>query len=564
MRTPDFMGMPNLEYLKLMLCTSLEEVHHSLGCSRKLIELDLNCCKSLKSFPCVNVESLESLYLYGCSSLEKFPEILGRLKPGLKIKVARSGIRELPSSIQYLTHITQLDLSFLKNLVALPSIICKLKFLVGLNVSFCLKLERLPEEIGNLENLKELHARSTLISQPPSSIVHLNKLKLLTFEQEKFKVGLEDRGSFVFPKVNEGLRLLDVLCLGYCNLIDGGLPEDIGCLSSMKRLNLCGNNFKHLPRSIAQLGALQSLDLSYCKRLKKLPSFVEMQNLETLDLSCCKNLEEVHHSVGFLKKLHTLILDNCVQLKRFPGVCIDSLEFLSLWGCSSLENFPKILGSTIVESEIHMLNSVMRDLSIPHYLSQEIVSSSQRVFSIVGDGKKCSLQQSPSIPWNVTSWFHHQGTDESVSVSLPENSYVPENFLGFAVCYSRGGSKDITAHLIPLCDDGMSWMTMTWKLEFFNLTKFFTRPTIHLLLIPLARLWDTSKANGKTPNDYGLIRFCFGQTVEYGIRLLYKDDLQLEALHWDEEEINDEPTEHNVGTYIARTLQNCCCAPRLF
>nr|XP_016490980.1 PREDICTED: TMV resistance protein N-like [Nicotiana tabacum] len=57
---------------------------------------------------------------------------------------------------------------------------------------------------------------------------------------------------------------------------------------------------------------------------------------------------------------------------------------------------------------------------------------------------------------------------------------------------------------------------------------------IHFLLVPLAVLWDTSKANGKTPNDYGIIRLSFsGEMKEYGLRLLYK------------EEAEDEPTEHS-------------------
>ncbi|KAG5572194.1 hypothetical protein H5410_061960 [Solanum commersonii] len=40
-------------------CRSLEEVHHSLGCSRKLIELNLCEYGSLERFPCVNAKSLD-------------------------------------------------------------------------------------------------------------------------------------------------------------------------------------------------------------------------------------------------------------------------------------------------------------------------------------------------------------------------------------------------------------------------------------------------------------------------------------------------------------------------
>ncbi|KAH0775547.1 hypothetical protein KY290_006958 [Solanum tuberosum] len=100
-RTPDFNGMPNLEYLNLEECRSLEEVHHSLKYCRKLIELNLLKCESLERFPYVNVESLEYLNLKYCYSLKKFPEILGIMKQGTarKIKMSCSGIRELPLSI---------------------------------------------------------------------------------------------------------------------------------------------------------------------------------------------------------------------------------------------------------------------------------------------------------------------------------------------------------------------------------------------------------------------------------------------------------------------------------
>ncbi|KAF3622827.1 putative lupeol synthase-like [Capsicum annuum] len=330
----------------------------------------------------------------------------------------------------------------------------------------------LPEEVGDLENLEELDALCTLISQPPASIFRLNKLKYLSFA----KGNLEDGVSFVFPEVNKGLHSLEYLNLNYCNIIDGGLPEDIGCLSSLKVLNLRGNNFVHLPRSMAQLGALQFLNLSDCRRLKYLPDFMGTPNLDTLDLSNCMNLEEIHHSLGFLIKLCTLKLTNCRRLKSFSTLCIDSLEYMDLEGCPNLKKIPEILGSMKVESEIHMLDSVMRDLnSFPLSLQHSISASdsfSLRVFSVKLGGNK------------IPSWFHHQGTDKKVSVNLPENWYIPDNLLGFV-----------------------------------------------LFFVPFVNIWNTSIANGKAPHDYGRIRLSFsGKLKQFGFRLLYKDEPKPEAL----------------------------------
>ncbi|WMV32323.1 hypothetical protein MTR67_025708, partial [Solanum verrucosum] len=98
-----------------------------------------------------------------------------------------------------------------------------------------------------------------------------------------------------------------------------------------------------------------------------------------------------------------------------------------------------------------------------------------------------------------------------------ENWYVHDNFLGFVVC-NCGELINITAHLIPLCDDGMSGITQT--LSLFN--QSYGYPKIYFFLVPFVGLWDTSTENEKMPNDYGLITLCFsGDMKKYGLRLLY-------------------------------------------
>jgi len=75
-------------------------IHHFLGCSKKIIELCLHGSKNLRRFPCFSGESLESLELSFCSSLQKFPEILGTVKPELKIIMHKYfGNWELRSSV---------------------------------------------------------------------------------------------------------------------------------------------------------------------------------------------------------------------------------------------------------------------------------------------------------------------------------------------------------------------------------------------------------------------------------------------------------------------------------
>ncbi|WMV32344.1 hypothetical protein MTR67_025729 [Solanum verrucosum] len=181
---------------------------------------------------------------------------------------------------------------------------------------------------------------------------------------------------FVFPQVNEGLHSLEILNLSFCNLIDRGLPEDIGCLSSLKELHLNGNNFVHLPESIAQLGDLETLYLSNCKRLPQL--------------------------LEFSKQLPTIFADWSNDL-----IC----------------------------------NSLFQNISFA----------------------SCSLSLRALMSWGI----------------------------------------NIPAHLIPLCDDGMSGITQ--KLALSNHSE--CNPDISFLLIPLSGLWDKSKANGRHQMTMGFLHY---------------------------------------------------------
>ncbi|XP_047257005.1 TMV resistance protein N-like [Capsicum annuum] len=292
------------------------------------------------------------------------------------------------------------------------------------------------KDIGCLHSLEELTLSGNNFEYFPQSIAQLSALRFLGLSHCK-KINFE---------LIVGMKNLEALNLSYCNLIDGELPDDIGCLSSLKELNLSGNNFGHLPRRIAELGALRCLDLSHCKRLTRLPEF---------------------------------------------PVLLDTIEadWTNYWICNSL---------------FQNISLVQHDISASDSLSLRVIT-----------GRR----------WHGMPTFPYQGID-GVSVNLPENWYIHDSFLGFAVCY-HGILTDITAHLIPLYDDdGMSCITR--KLVLSNHSEYAIKlPCIHFFLIPFTGLWDISTANGKTPNDYGHIMLSFSKKEEYEFRLLYKDELMV-------------------------------------
>ncbi|XP_034674422.1 disease resistance protein RPV1-like [Vitis riparia] len=138
MEIPDLsVRAPNLEKLILDGCSSLLEVHPSIGRLKKVTELNLKNCKKLSSFPSIiDMEALKILNFAGCSELKKFPDIQCNMEHLLELYLSSTAIEELPSSIgQHITGLVLLDLKRCKNLTGLPTCIFKLKSLEYLILS---------------------------------------------------------------------------------------------------------------------------------------------------------------------------------------------------------------------------------------------------------------------------------------------------------------------------------------------------------------------------------------------------------------------------------------------
>ena len=286
--TPDFSGVPNLEQLILQRCTTLSRIHKSLWNLKRLIRLDLNGCKWLESLPDqINMESLEVFILSGCSRLKNFPKSVENMSHLSKLDLSETPIKHLPAFVKHLTVLINLDLSKCRNLSSLPDAICHLTYLKSLNLSFCSKLDKLPESMGNIKGLEELNVSCTAIRELPSSIGRLEKLKVLTL------IGCV--GLSYSESLNKLLHTLSGLCsltklvLSYCNL--SVIPDVIGCLSSLKVLDLGANNFVCIPESIIQLTNLEGLYLFDCTELQSLPRLP--LNIREVYLVGCISLETI-------------------------------------------------------------------------------------------------------------------------------------------------------------------------------------------------------------------------------------------------------------------------------
>ena len=147
------------------------------------------------------------------------------------------------------------------------------------------------------------------------------------------------------------------------------LPESIGQLSHLQELCLLGNRITNLPDSIGQLTNLQNLDISG-NRLASLPESIgQLIYLQWLELTE-NNLTSLPESIGQLVNLDTLELENN-QLTKLPESIgqLTNLQELSL-SFNKLTNLPKSFDKLINLKALKLENNQLTKL--PELIGQLI------------------------------------------------------------------------------------------------------------------------------------------------------------------------------------------------
>ncbi|KAB2620585.1 protein suppressor of npr1-1 [Pyrus ussuriensis x Pyrus communis] len=184
----DFSLCPSLEELILVDCTSLIDVHESIGNLERLVYLNMKDCKNLRMLPkhMGMLKSLEKLILSGCSNLEEFP--VEMMKKMVSLKVLE--IDGIPISELWPERSSTILSSFPCSLLELS--------LKGCNLSddaFC-------RDLSSLSSLRKLKLGENPICSLPGFIKGLRRLDKLSFN------GCNRLESLVgLPKVHQSMSI---------------------------------------------------------------------------------------------------------------------------------------------------------------------------------------------------------------------------------------------------------------------------------------------------------------------------------------------------------------------
>ncbi|KAL4645148.1 hypothetical protein ACB092_02G215400 [Castanea dentata] len=262
---------PKLVKLIHYRCYNLVTVHESVGSLDRLQFWYLGDCVRLQNLPNnLRLKSLEIFSLCNCSMLEKFPNILHQEMKSLKrLDLSQSGIREVPSSIGYLTQLTHLWLYDCHNLRDLPDSIGYLTQLTHLSLNGCHNLRDLPDSIYKLQMLENFSFDSAKLRPPCNSFDGLFEYGFLRLWDLRFSGYRGIELEFLMkPNYFPVLRLLD---LAHTDIVS--IPESLNRFTTLEILHIDNcqqlRQIFRLPQSIRILLAnnCPSLDAQSSSRL---------------------------------------------------------------------------------------------------------------------------------------------------------------------------------------------------------------------------------------------------------------------------------------------------------
>ncbi|XP_050257399.1 disease resistance protein RPV1-like isoform X20 [Quercus robur] len=558
--------------------TAIKELPSSIDGLTTLTSLTLWSCRNLVCLPntiCCLI-SLECLEISGCSSFEYLPENLGNVKGLKKLGLSGSAIKELPSSIERLMHLTSLNLLDCFNLGCLPNTTCGFKFHGTLDLSTCSRFKNLPEMPWIIEGLLMLDLSNTVIEEMPSSIGRLTDLTALTL---RFCMNLVRLPSTICSW--KSLESLDLLgCLKFKNL-----PKNIGNMKDLEVLNLCWTSIIEFPSSIVLLKNLkhlyirgwklsefysQSASLELMDPLWNLPfsqptspqeciglpSFLysslptspvlvglllpSLSGLHSLTYLCINDCDllSIPDDIGCLSSLECLNLsgNNFVSLPESMSQLFN-LRRLYLEGCKRLQSLGNVL-STIDSVIANDCSSLERlpELQFYPFMSNHSLFQCFNCFKLVDYIQNGSnmLQGLPNIVipgGEIPKWFSNEFQGDNIQLSFPGC----DELMGIVLCvvFVPNGSHQYHRNWNFTCIFQLNGLKIAdFSQSYYFTTKYGRIESPHIWLLYLSTHRSVSNwgkiCSRIDANGFRQLKIqIFAEVVEkIGVQLVYKQDME--------------------------------------
>ncbi|WCJ28129.1 Disease resistance protein (TIR-NBS-LRR class) [Euphorbia peplus] len=387
-----------------MQCSNMVQLWKGIKPLQMLKVIDLSYSVNLvKTMDFKEVPNLEKLNLEGCTKLIEVHQSIGILKD-----------------------LFSLNLKDCKNLSSLPNSICDLKSLKFLDLYGCSNLEKLPDRLGEMTCLEKLSVGEVATRQLPLARVWDMLIPSRFFP---WKNPNPNPMAAMLPSLLI-LRSLKSLDLSYCNLMDGALPNDMGCFPLLKTLNLSGNNFVSIPSTVGRLPKLEDFRFAECRRLESFPNLPS--SILYLSMEGCSALEALlPRSISKEFRLKGLNVERCRRLQLIPELSSTILN-LSVEGLGAEESgqtskhtkLTFVNGLKLFEVQSENTNAFARLTSYLHYLLRH---SSQGLFNPSSKISMCLAGD------EIPGWFNYQSPGSSLEVHMPPHWWT-NKWMGFAFC----------------------------------------------------------------------------------------------------------------------------------
>ena len=303
---------------------------HNLHC---LEDIDVECCRNLRSFPSIqgiasllqsfritcrdevlptglqSCMSLQYLIICNCPHLISIPD-LRNLHSLTELSIRDCSSLIVIPNLKELLSLTHLKISSCLNLISVPDL-KELPSLTQLEICSCSKLKSIPDlkELPSLTLLK-IYGCSDLISIPDirelHSLTHLGIRKCQNLR--------------CVPDGLDCLTRLKCLWIGdICKELNS-FPSLNSILHSLQRLHLYGwDSLNSLSEAIKYFTALQILEISKSGEMISLPDWLgDLSSLQTLYIYNCKNMMYLPTTQAMrrLIKLEQLSICTCPKLEE--------------------------------------------------------------------------------------------------------------------------------------------------------------------------------------------------------------------------------------------------------